>query len=139
MSTPDRGWIPWGSTRDAVPAVPTPSGRVNLSGLLKLPNEDFYTLEKTKPEPGQAVWQHLDMAHYRNLHAFDLQPMILIMSPQSAGGGFERELPTYTDEWVARHRGYALQWFGLAAVLVIVSLALFLRHYRSTSTREVAE
>lgn len=56
-----------------------------------------------------------------------MQDLVLLMSPDSTGGGFARELPAYDDDWVARHRAYALQWFGLAAVLFIIVAVLTVR------------
>jgi surfeit locus 1 family protein len=123
----DRGWIPWGPSRQVVPMAPAPEGEVTVEGLLRLPATDFYTLEKSAPGPGQPVWQNLDMARYRELTGLVLQDLIVVMSPESGGGGFARDWPKYTDAWIARHRGYALQWFGLAAVLVVVVVAAVLR------------
>ncbi len=125
----DRGWVPWGASRDALPATPAPAGEVTVEGMLKQPAADFYTLEKEKPAAGSAVWQNLDIAHYRDLKEFALQDLILLMSPDSAGGGFARELPAYDDDWVERHRAYALQWFGLAAVLLIIVSVLTVRAF----------
>jgi len=123
----DRGWVPWGASRDELPATPAPAGEVTVEGMLKQPAADFYTLEKEKPGADSAVWQNLDIAHYRDLKAYPLQDLVLLMSPDSTGGGFARELLAYDDDWVARHRAYALQWFGLAAVLLIIVAVLTVR------------
>jgi surfeit locus 1 family protein len=115
----DRGWIPWNLDRGDVPKPAVPAGEQQVTGMLKLPARDFYTLETTKPDATQRVWQNLDVDHYRQLKGMDLHELIILLSPDAPVGGFERELPAYTDQWIARHRGYAIQWFGLAAVLVI--------------------
>lgn len=126
----DRGWIPWNPDRSVLPDVPTPAGRQRVTGILKLPARDFYTLEGSRPGSDQRVWQNLDMDHYRQLKDFELQELIILLSPESPAGGFERDLPNYPDQWIARHRGYALQWFGLALVLVIACSILVLRSRR---------
>ncbi len=116
----DRGWIPWPADRSLTPEAPAPAGEVHVEGMLKHPAEDYYTLEKAPPQRGQRVWQNLDMAHYRALHGFPLQPLIVVMSPTvDDAGGFERRRPDFSDDWIARHRGYAATWFGLAIVLVV--------------------
>ncbi|KAA3625031.1 MAG: SURF1 family protein [Proteobacteria bacterium] len=127
----DRGWIPWNADRTVLPDVPTPEGMQHVSGVLKRPPTDYYTLEKSKPGVADAVWQNLDLDHYRNVKSIKLQDLVVLLSPESGAGGFARNLPEYTDDWVARHRGYAVQWFGLAGVLLIVFLVLAMRRDRT--------
>lgn len=118
----NRGWIPWGTDLTRAPDIETPTGEVALSGTLKAPTRGFFTLEDKKPVAQVKIWQNLDLEHYQSLHDFALQPMVLLLSPKSPYGGFIREWPVYTDTWIARHRGYAIQWFAMALVLVVVFL-----------------
>ena len=50
-----------------------------------------------------------------------MQPLVLELDP-AGGGGFVRAWPAYEDSWIQRHHGYALQWFSLALVLLVVYL-----------------
>lgn len=126
----DRGWIPWNPDRTQLPEVPTPTGEQLVTGVLKRPAADFYTLESSKPDERQKVWQNLDFEHYGKIKDFKLQELVILLAPDAAAGGFARDLPVYTDDWIARHRGYAIQWFGLAAVLVVVFLVIAFRTER---------
>lgn len=127
----DRGWIPWPSDRNHVPVAPAPEGVIEITGLLKRPADDFYTLEDTPPTARQVVWQNLDLAHYERVHDVPLQPLLLLLSPDATNaGGYDRRWPTYSNQWIARHRGYAVTWFGLAAVLVVGVAALIWRRQR---------
>ncbi len=127
----DRGWIPGTLDRRDVPAAPAPVGTLDIAGLLERPADDFFTLEDSPPTAGQRVWQNLDMDHYRALNDFPLQPLVLRLSPDASNaGGFDRRWPEYTDQWIARHRGYAVTWFGLAAVLAAGVITLLWRRKR---------
>lgn len=127
----NRGWIPWGQDRNNPPQVETPEGSQHIEGVLKHPADDYYTLEETSPTIDQVIWQNLDVAQYRKITGFTLQDMIIRLSPESDAGGFVREWPGYDSKWIARHRGYAIQWFSLAFVLVIVSIATLVRRKRT--------
>lgn len=132
----NRGWIPALPEHSRVPVVDTPAGPVEISGLAIVPSPRFFTLgtdagsaagAKTQWQP---VWQNLDLARYRAVAAaleadganpFTLQPIVVQMAPDSAGGGFAREWPR-PDERIERHLGYALQWWSFAATTVLIWL-----------------
>ena len=61
-------------------------------------------------------------------NARNKKSVVLDLDPaDSSGSGFVRAWPGYEDAWIARHRGYALQWFSLAIVLVIIYVVLQVR------------
>ncbi len=122
----NRGWIPWPERRSIVPRPETATGAVRVHGILKLPPDDFYTLETRPPRIGDPVWQNLDMAAFGTQAGYPVQPMVLLLDAD-ADGGFSRRWPTVKDEWVARHRGYALQWFGLALALLVLTTVVVWR------------
>lgn len=72
------------------------------------------------------VWQNLNLARYAKAVTFPLQPLVIQLSPESAAGGFAREWPR-PDERIERHVGYALQWWGFAAVTVVIWLVVNFR------------
>lgn len=129
----NRGWISANGTRQ-LPTLETPGGLVELQASASVPGTRFFMLA---PEPvvaanagWQPVWQNLDLARYRQVVAFPLQPVVLQLDPQSAGGGFVRDWPR-PDERIERHVGYAWQWFGFAAATVGIWLFFLLRPWLS--------
>lgn len=126
----NRGWIPWQADRARLPEFETPDGEVRLTGLLKRPSDAFFTLEKSAPDASQRVWQNLDLERYAALRPFPVQTMVLLLAPDS-GAGFAIRWPEYDDAWIDRHRGYAVQWFGLAAALLVVYLFAVARGRRA--------
>lgn len=124
----NRGWVPAPPDHRQLPAVDTSQGRVELSGIAVLPSSRFFTLA---PEPAtgaqwQTVWQNLDIERYKDTVGFPVQPVVILMDADSAGGGFVREWPR-PDERIERHLGYAWQWFGFAGALVAIWLFVNLR------------
>ena len=122
----NRGWISANASRQ-IPQVATPTEAVELQATAVMPGTRFFTLA---PEPAgngwQPVWQNLDFARYRQAVDFPLQPVVLQLDPESAGGGFIRDWPR-PDERIERHVGYAWQWFGFAAATVGIWLYFLFR------------
>lgn len=129
----NRGWIPWSFDRTRYAEYERPMERVVLSGLLVHPAQDYYSLDSSLPDPKQKVWQNLDLSFFEPLRGIQVEPLVLWL-PEDPASGFRREWPQYNDEWAARHRGYALQWFGMAAVLVIIYLVALVRRWKRSST-----
>ncbi|MEK7207779.1 MAG: SURF1 family protein [Pseudomonadota bacterium] len=124
----NRGWIPLGTDRAHLPVIATPEGSQEVAGLATLPAEKFFTLgqpEKSSQQ-WQTVWQNLDMRRYIAAVPYPVQPVIILLDPESPAGGFVREWGRL-DTGIAVHQGYAFQWFMLAATLMIVYLFYGLR------------
>jgi len=128
----NRGWIPLGADRAHLPAIDTPKGSQEITGLATLPAEKFFTLgqpEKTG-QHWQTVWQNLDMSRYRAAVPYPVQPVIILLDPESTAGGFVREWGRL-DTGIAVHQGYAFQWFMLAATLIVIYVFSGLRAGRA--------
>lgn len=119
----NRGWVPALPEHHRLPAIATPDGTVEIAGTAIVPGTRFFTLGGEAPADGpwRAVWQNLDLARYRAAVDFPLQPVVVQMAADSAGGGFVREWPR-PDERIERHLGYALQWWSFAATTVLIWL-----------------
>lgn len=119
----NRGWIPAADRHSDIPDVPTPVETVELRGTATLPGQRFFTLG-TEPatKAWQPVWQNLDLARFRSLAPWPLQPVVIQLDPASPAG-FGREWPR-PDERLERHLSYALQWYGFAASAVLIWMAL---------------
>lgn len=107
-----RGWTGIGLNRSALPVVNTPAGEVTINGRVRLPEAKPYTLADA---PGEgARWQYVDLAAYRAWSKLAVIDEVLEQTDPSTDG-LIRDWPR-PDLGVDRHRGYAVQWFGLAAL-----------------------
>ncbi|MCP4952442.1 MAG: SURF1 family protein, partial [Proteobacteria bacterium] len=53
-------------------------------------------------------------------------PYVLRLAPDAVGG-FVREWPGPSRTMIQRHQAYAVQWFGMAAVFVLVVISFMWR------------
>jgi surfeit locus 1 family protein len=117
----NRGWVPLGEDRSHLPAIDPPGGLQEIIGVATVPSEKNFVL--AKPEPldhgWQLVWQNMDMARYRAAVPFPVQPVVVLLDPDSPAGGFTREW-SRLNAGIAVHKGYAFQWFMMAVGLVII-------------------
>jgi surfeit locus 1 family protein len=119
----NRGWIAAGRTRAELPEVATPAGEQTVAGLATVPTGRVYELAAdTVAGP---VWQNLLLDRYRAWSKLELQP-IVIQQTNDAGDGLVREWDRY-DAGADRHRAYALQWFSLAALGIVLYAVLNLK------------
>lgn len=129
----DRGWVPAGESRAALPEAPVSDLPEALSGYL---DEGPATgIRLGGMADGESGWplriQYIDYAAIGERLGEELIPMVLRLDPDSPGGfvrDWRPEAPTgFGPE---RHQGYAVQWFGLATALVIIYLVVNLRRER---------
>jgi surfeit locus 1 family protein len=116
----NRGWIAAGRTRDDLPQVPLPRGPQTVEGIAIMPPERVYELAADTPR--NAVWQHLVLERYRAWSGLELAPFVLEQT-NDAGDGLVREWDR-PDSGADRHRSYALQWFALAVLAVVLYVVL---------------
>ena len=118
----NRGWVPAARTREVLPAVSTPQGEVRVEGLAlaRIPR----ALEAGKPVPGK-VRQNLDLAEFAKETGLALLP-VLIEQHSSAADGLLREWPR-PDAGVEKHQSYALQWYSLAGLAVVLLVVVSFR------------
>lgn len=134
----NRGWIPAPDNHHSIPAVHTPAGQIEISGLAVVPGDKFFTLGAAAAQPSataewQPVWQNLDLKRYRASVAFPVQPLVVLLGNDAVGdpvSGFVREWPQ-SNENVAKNLSYAYQWFGFAATLVVIYLVVNLKKDRA--------
>lgn len=107
-----RGWVSTGRDRSVLPRITTPSGDVVVVGQVRIPEKKPYSLAD---QAGQGrLWQYLDMNAYAK--AFDVAVAQRIVEQLSdADDALVRDWPR-PDLGIDRHRGYAAQWFGFAAL-----------------------
>ncbi len=128
----NRGWIPWGETREQLPTVETPEGAIEVAGRAVSPATDYFTLEGEDRQSveWQPLWQNLDMKKIQSRLPFPIYP-IVIQLDAGASAGFVRAWPNSNDFWIKRHRGYAFQWFSFAILLIVIWAIFIIRHWRA--------
>jgi surfeit locus 1 family protein len=129
-----RGWVPRNfSDRTRLPDISTPSGVVTVEGRIAPPPSRLY--EFTGVESGR-IRQNLDVPAFRAETGLPLLEVSLLQTG-AASEGLLREWAV-PNLGVDKHYGYAFQWFGLCALVIILygwfQLALPLRiHLRNPS------
>jgi surfeit locus 1 family protein len=111
-----RGWLPRDNNdRTRLPVVPTPSGRVVVSGRMAPPPARLFEFEGTT---GGRIRQNLDIAAYAAETNLPLLPYSVVQtsSDPTPADGLLRDWPAPAVD-VHKHHGYAFQWFSLAALL----------------------
>jgi surfeit locus 1 family protein len=111
-----RGWVARDFIdRTRLPALTTPPGRVEVHGLIAPPPARLYDFGGGAEG---AIRQNLDVAAYARETGLALLPLSVWQSeaPGNAGDGLQRQWPQPAVD-VHKHRGYAFQWFALAALM----------------------
>jgi len=112
----NRGWLPAAADHRILPDAAVPHGSVELTGIAVVPEQRCFNLSPQPVNSWDPVWQNLDLARFRAVVSYPLQPVVIQLDAD-APGGYVREWPR-PDERSERHRSYALQWFGFAAASV---------------------
>lgn len=128
----NRGWIPWGASRETLPTIPTPDSNFEITGRAVVPPTDYFTLENESNLSADWTtrWQNLDMEKIQSQLPFTVYP-IVIQLDADADAGFVRDWPNYDDHWIQRHRGYAFHWFSFAVLLIVIWIVFIIRARRS--------
>jgi surfeit locus 1 family protein len=118
-----RGWVPRDSDeRTRLPTLSTPTGTVELDGLIAPPPARLYEFSAAASGP---IRQNLDIAGFAAQTGLALLPVSLQQrdppsgnahAAQPAGDRLLRQWPQPTID-VQKHYGYAFQWFALGALM----------------------
>lgn len=117
----NRGWIAAASTREVLPEVPTPAGELRIEGLAL---EGFPRILKLDGTPGK-LRQGLEIQAYAAETGLKLEPRV-IEQHSPLPDGLERGWPRH-DAGIEKHEAYALQWYSLAALAVVLAVVLSFR------------
>jgi len=116
----NRGWIAAGRTRNDLPEILTPSGKVMISGIAESPT--MRTLELSKETVSGKVWENLHLERYREATGLQLQPLVILQEDKVKDGLLRAW--TRPDSGSSRNLGYAFQWFAMALAIIILYLVL---------------
>jgi surfeit locus 1 family protein len=112
-----RGWIGMGRTRERLPELRTPEGEVALEGVRMA--RFAQALSPGAAQEKGAVWQNVTLERYSAWSGLKLEPYILEQH-SALDDGLARDWPR-PDSGIEKHESYALQWYSLA----VLSLLLF--------------
>ena len=112
----DRGWAPAGASRAQLPVIDTPKGEVRVEGLAQ--RRFAHALESGSPAVGK-VRQNLEIEGFASETGLKLVPLVL-EELSGPADGLVRERPR-PDTRVDMHRAYALQWYCLAALAIVLA------------------
>lgn len=136
----DRGWVPLGASREALPAVTVTDEFRAVSGRLdQLPVPGVRVGEAGTP--GDERWPRVlnfpRTADVEQVLGRPVESRIVLLDP-AAPDGFERVWRPALGFGPERHLGYAIQWFALALAVLVIFLALSLRRLAPAEGRDPA-
>lgn len=125
-----RGWAPRNAAdRTRVPPAPVPVGEVQVEGILRSDAGHVLQLGRADaPAPG-AILQNLDMPAYAKASGLTLLPLVVEQTGR-ADDMLVRDWPA-PSLGIDRHRGYAVQWYALAAMALVFFVVTGLRRGRN--------
>lgn len=117
----NRGWVPAGATRETLPEVPAPAGEVRIEGIAleRLPR--VFLIEKNTGRLRQTI----EVEDYAAETGLKLEPRV-IEQHSSLPDGLARDWPPH-DAGIEKHQAYALQWYSLAGLAVVLVVVLSFR------------
>ncbi|MDT8363883.1 MAG: SURF1 family protein [Nitrosomonas sp.] len=126
----NRGWIPAGANRMHLPEISTSDEYVRIVGTVVSP--DVKTIALSENQVSGKVWQSFEFSHYQEMTDIELQPLMLLQHEDTnlmADGLIRKwERP---DSGSSRNIGYAVQWFSLAAVTLLIYIVLNVKRKNS--------
>ncbi len=121
----NRGWVPVGEYRSRLPELPGPAEALMVHASIKLPPEKLFRLGAV--EEVHAGWpqvvQQIRLSELEQRLGYALLPVILLLDPADEYG-FVREWKAVYGVTPGKHRAYALQWFMLALVLLMIYIGV---------------
>jgi surfeit locus 1 family protein len=119
-----RGWVQRDfQDRSKLPVLPESADTVTVQGRLIAQVSRAYEMKETAASAAPTaarpsrIWQNLPVA---SLGSKALLPMALLQTAsETEKDGLQRDWPA-ADTGVAKHYGYAFQWFALSALFVIL-------------------
>ena len=126
----NRGWTQIGPSREHRPDVSLDASELVVAGIVDYPRQ---TLLLGDDGYAQSSWpkvvQRIDLDKTSRDLGRQVLPFVVLMDA-ALSHGFVREWTPFLGIGPARHRGYAFQWFSLAAAVAVVWMVVRLRRAR---------
>lgn len=120
-----RGWLAANPDRSRLPERPTVTGRGEVEGVVRVAESGGFSLAAAAGEG--VLWQVLDRAAYRAATGVAVEDW-LVEQHGEAGDALVRDWPR-PDAGLDRHRGYALQWYAMAGLSLVLTLVYVARSF----------
>lgn len=128
----NRGWVPMGVSRSDLPVIDTPQQEVTIVGIAKYHTRDVVSFgDANRSNRGwPAVVRWVDIKAIAKETKLDLLPFMVLLDPQAQYG--------YVREWKfinmppEKHISYAVQWFAMAAALILIYLVVNIKRIGKT-------
>jgi surfeit locus 1 family protein len=113
-----RGWVPRDiADRTKLPPIATPAGTVEVQGIAARGAGHVLQLGSAQALHPNAIVQNLDIPAFAAASKLRMQPF-LIEQLSAAQDGLVRDWPR-PSSGIEMHRGYAFQWYALAATALV--------------------
>jgi len=115
-----RGFVNIGESRQKLPDLKTPEGKVLIHGLLDLPPSRAVQLAENSQQTDRwpVVLQYIDLDRISQFLGYPLYDMVLLLD-QDSTGSFEYDIPVLNLN-ASKNNGYAFQWFAMTTALLII-------------------
>lgn len=127
-----RGWVARDlQDRRKIPQISTPFGEVEIEGVIRQQAGRLLQLGARPAIVPGAIVQNVEVAEFANASNLHFQPYIVEQLATAGSDGLIRDWPR-PSSGVDKHRGYAFQWFGLAALACIFYIYTGIRRARNS-------
>lgn len=116
----NRGWLPMKPDRELSIKIPAISGKVHIKGLLHVPQNNPFISDEIESATWPLRIERLNIPSLSKRLNRALYPAIMLLDPQSPYGFIRQWQPINMK--AAMHTGYAVQWFSMAGVLLVIYL-----------------
>lgn len=115
-----RGWLPREAEYGKLPAYSTPSGTLTIDGIVVASAGQVMDLGEAAPLAPQAIVQNIDMKLAAKATGLVLQPFFVQQTgPDEPGDDMLLRVWPSPSSGIDKHRGYAFQWYALAAMAIL--------------------
>lgn len=123
----DRGWVAGASNRQALPSIAVPAGMQQVQGSVYFPSSKQWVLGPAweKKTADITILEVIDVKWLTQLLQKTVYPFIIRLD-KNERHGFIRDWPIVSMP-PERHVAYAVQWFAMALVILIIFIALNLK------------
>ena len=120
----DRGWLSGDTRRQTFPGVVNPRQKIRLSGYAYYPSGKTWVLGPALEKKSEylAIIETIDTQLISQILHKSVYPFIIRLDKKEANG-YIREWPLIAMS-PQRHQAYALQWFAMALVILVIFIGL---------------
>ncbi|MBI1423598.1 MAG: hypothetical protein GC149_09050 [Gammaproteobacteria bacterium] len=132
----DRGWVPLGNSRAELPHIDTPDQEVTLTGIADYHTKDVVSFgaANRSNQGWPAVVRWVDIQEIQAETKLDLAPFMLLLDPKERYG-FVRNWQ-FVNMPPAKHVSYAVQWFTMALVLLVIYIVVNTKRIHESGTQD---